>query len=346
MQPCPQCKSLLEPWEVFCHGCGRVISLEQVPVVKEAAPDKSSLKEAFEDWYGRGKEAAGRQDFETASVCFQEALRRQAGLSDSALELSVRMQLAEALERTKKLAEAALQYQAVAERAPDADERRIMAAKADNLKEAAVVETYVPTADDYSHPQPFELKVLPLYCAACKRRLTEGEIYGFRRGLMKAPRCVCGFEGAPLVKRTSEAVSLVKHEHARQKRKTVLIEAASGIIPGGKKKEVAALLAVLLGAVGAQKFYLGERMAGILSIVFSWTFIPAILGLLEAIRLLGMSQVSFNLQYNVELVVERLPARAVDSEPDQDTFSMEITEDPEDFVDDLTGPETAGSKKV
>lgn len=43
------------------------------------------------------------------------------------------------------------------------------------------------------------------------------------------------------------------------------------------------LLALFLGGVGGHKFYAGKIGAGILYLVFCWTFIPAIIALIEMI---------------------------------------------------------------
>lgn len=65
-----------------------------------------------------------------------------------------------------------------------------------------------------------------------------------------------------------------------------------------KNKAVAALLAFFLGAFGIHKFYLGYNFAGILYLIFSWTFIPSILALFDFIGLLLMSDAAFNSKYN------------------------------------------------
>ncbi|EOB3450384.1 TM2 domain-containing protein [Enterococcus lactis] len=48
-------------------------------------------------------------------------------------------------------------------------------------------------------------------------------------------------------------------------------------------KLIYVLLALFLGGLGAHKFYSGKTFMGILYLVFSWTFIPSVLGLIEAI---------------------------------------------------------------
>ncbi len=60
----------------------------------------------------------------------------------------------------------------------------------------------------------------------------------------------------------------------------------------------AALLAILLGGVGAHKFYLGQIALGVVYLVFFWTGIPAIIGLIEGLIYLGMNDVSFAQKYH------------------------------------------------
>lgn len=65
-----------------------------------------------------------------------------------------------------------------------------------------------------------------------------------------------------------------------------------------KKKTTAGILAIVLGGIGIHKFYLGTWGWGILYIVFVWTYIPAIVGLIEGIMILNMSNDEFNTKYN------------------------------------------------
>ncbi|CAG37012.1 hypothetical protein DP2283 [Desulfotalea psychrophila LSv54] len=63
--------------------------------------------------------------------------------------------------------------------------------------------------------------------------------------------------------------------------------------PNGKNRIVAALLAFILGGFGAHKFYLGQMGLGFLYLLFFWTAIPAIIGLVEFVILLTMSDENF-----------------------------------------------------
>lgn len=65
-----------------------------------------------------------------------------------------------------------------------------------------------------------------------------------------------------------------------------------------KDKTTAGVLGILLGGLGAHKFYLGQTGAGIVYLLFCWTFIPAIIGLIEGISYLSMSQGQFDARHN------------------------------------------------
>jgi len=57
----------------------------------------------------------------------------------------------------------------------------------------------------------------------------------------------------------------------------------------GKSKLAASLIAIFLGGLGIHKFYLGDTTLGVVYLIFFWTFIPAILGLIEGIIWLTQS---------------------------------------------------------
>ena len=60
-----------------------------------------------------------------------------------------------------------------------------------------------------------------------------------------------------------------------------------------RNKGVAILLALLLGGLGAHRFYMGRIFTGFLYLLFCWTFVPMILGVIEAILLAMTSNKSF-----------------------------------------------------
>lgn len=65
----------------------------------------------------------------------------------------------------------------------------------------------------------------------------------------------------------------------------------------GKNKVTAALLAILLGGIGAHKFYLQKIGVGVVYLLFSWTGIPLIIGIIEGLMLLGMKDEDFAAKY-------------------------------------------------
>ena len=50
-----------------------------------------------------------------------------------------------------------------------------------------------------------------------------------------------------------------------------------------KKQTVALVLASTLGLFGIHRFYLGQRLSGLVYLLFCWTGIPALLALIESI---------------------------------------------------------------
>jgi TM2 domain-containing membrane protein YozV len=65
-----------------------------------------------------------------------------------------------------------------------------------------------------------------------------------------------------------------------------------------KSKNVAALLAIFLGGIGIHKFYLGQVGWGVLYMVFCWTWIPMVVGFIEGIIYLTMSDKDFLTKYS------------------------------------------------
>lgn len=66
---------------------------------------------------------------------------------------------------------------------------------------------------------------------------------------------------------------------------------------GSKNRMMAVLFALLLGGIGVHKFYLGRAGWGILYLLFFWTFIPAIIALVEGIIYATMSDEAFAKKY-------------------------------------------------
>jgi TM2 domain-containing membrane protein YozV len=73
--------------------------------------------------------------------------------------------------------------------------------------------------------------------------------------------------------------------------------AYSPTTPSGKGRVSAALFAMLLGSFGAHKFYMGDTGLGVIYLLFFWTGIPTIIGLIEGIFYLTMSDQQFAEKY-------------------------------------------------
>ncbi len=65
-----------------------------------------------------------------------------------------------------------------------------------------------------------------------------------------------------------------------------------------KNRITAAILALFLGGIGAHKFYLDRPRPGVVYLLFCWTFIPALIGVVEFFVLISQSNQEFNSRYN------------------------------------------------
>lgn len=68
-----------------------------------------------------------------------------------------------------------------------------------------------------------------------------------------------------------------------------------------KSRIAAGVLALLLGGIGVHKFYLGKIGLGILYLLFSWTFIPGVIALIEGIIYLCSSDETFCIKNHVRI---------------------------------------------
>jgi TM2 domain-containing membrane protein YozV len=65
-----------------------------------------------------------------------------------------------------------------------------------------------------------------------------------------------------------------------------------------KDRTVAILLCFFLGGFGIHKFYLGNNAAGVIYLIFCWTFIPSLIAFFEFLGLCFMPDREFNARFN------------------------------------------------
>ncbi|WP_247235562.1 TM2 domain-containing protein [Telluribacter sp. SYSU D00476] len=65
-----------------------------------------------------------------------------------------------------------------------------------------------------------------------------------------------------------------------------------------KDKNIAGLIALFLGGLGLHRFYLGQPVLAVFYLLFCWTFIPVILGFIDALVFFSESRKSFDVKYN------------------------------------------------
>lgn len=57
-------------------------------------------------------------------------------------------------------------------------------------------------------------------------------------------------------------------------------------------------LTVFLGGFGAHRFYLKQHVLGIVYLIFCWTYIPALIALVEFLVMIFMNEKDFNKKFN------------------------------------------------
>jgi TM2 domain-containing membrane protein YozV len=297
-------------------------------------PAPAELEEAYGNWFKQGSEALDNGDFEEAANCLREAAKRSRALPDADdKELEARKKLGLALEKLGKLPEAADQYRIIGQERPEGEVRDYWLKKSQDLVASSFPYDSLFAREEFRPLQGEEAKIVPLYCAGCKRLLAEAEVYAFRRSITNEVRCWCKFDGQPVAKMDAKHQRAVDEARSTIGQRARAIQVASSGMPGGRKRMTAVILALLLGWMGGHKFYLGENIAGSLYLMWSWTSVPLILSLYEAMVLSQMSTVNFNMTYNIDLVLAQVEPPE-EKAPNADVFSMEITS--EESTDDAS----------
>ena len=60
-------------------------------------------------------------------------------------------------------------------------------------------------------------------------------------------------------------------------------------------KKTAGWLGILIGGIGVHQFYMGKTKSGIIYVLLCWTGIPALIGFIQGIKILMMSDEEYAL---------------------------------------------------
>ena len=95
-----------------------------------------------------------------------------------------------------------------------------------------------------------------------------------------------------------------------------------------KNRSTAALLALVFGGIGVHRFYLNKPISGFFYLILFWTFIPAIIALIEFVVLLCMSDEEFDRRYNAYAIAPPTiivnPTTEVTVKSDNTTYVEEV----------------------
>lgn len=330
MKSCPQCKHDLEDFEISCHSCGQSLSHQKVPLVTDIAPSREELSESYRSWLNRGEECLKSNSLEESCNALREAIKRSRVLDNpQKREIEARKLLAEALEKLGKVPEAADQYRIMAQEEENAMLKEHWLKKSQDLlaSSSALAFDQLFRKEEFRDLLVEELRYVPLYCSGCKRLLSEAEVYGFRRGLGSEVRCWCGIESRPVVKEDRRHIQAFRAgQSISSGQRAQAIQIASRDLPGAKNRTKAALLALLCGWCGGHKFYLGETTAGWIYLFWSWTLVPLLLSLYEALLISQMSMVSFNMTYNLSAILAEIFPEDQNIQSKIELFSLELGE--------------------
>ncbi len=97
----------------------------------------------------------------------------------------------------------------------------------------------------------------------------------------------CGYEISP------SAINQERDQEYNPNNDAIEPEVVATPVNMAKDRMVAGIFAILLGTFGIHKFYLNDMGMGLLYLIFSWTGIPSIVGLIEGILYLTATDEEF-----------------------------------------------------
>ena len=114
----------------------------------------------------------------------------------------------------------------------------------------------------------------------------------------RAKKCrYCGETLDAGMRKAEEALRASERAGGNVYMNAAAVAVAPGLVRPSKSRVAAILLALFLGGLGAHKVYLGRPGAGILYLIFFWTFIPAIIAFIEMIIYICTSDYDFHQKY-------------------------------------------------
>lgn len=331
MKKCPQCNSKCEQFELSCHACGTAFSNDSAPAIQDSPPSKKELEESYKNWLQSGQECIDGGNLEEASNALREAVKRSRVLDEAQdKEIQARRLLADVLEKLGKIPEAADQYRIIAQEssAPGLREHWLKKSQ-DLLASSHLAFDELFRKEEFRSYLEEEIRYVPLYCSGCKRLFSESEVFPVRRKMADTVHCWCGIDARPLAKDdVKHSLALENGKAISNSQRAKAISIAGGELAEGKKQSTACTLALVLGWCGGHKFYLGEIVAGWIYLLWFWTLVPLILSLYEALLLSQMSTTTFNMTYNLEVILlEILPPEEREANDRSDVFSLEAGEE-------------------
>ena len=78
----------------------------------------------------------------------------------------------------------------------------------------------------------------------------------------------------------------------------IVCDTVTNVQSKAKNKMLAGFLALFLGGYGIHRFYLKKNISGLMCLLFSWTYLPAVFGLINALILFVSKQDEFDRKYN------------------------------------------------
>lgn len=99
------------------------------------------------------------------------------------------------------------------------------------------------------------------------------------------------------VKELNNTVDIFENEM-----KDFILQQLDVAVKNKKSKKTATILSLIFGFLGFQWFYLKETSTGFYSVLFCWTLLPLVFGLIYFLIFLFMKEESFDVKYNPEYV--------------------------------------------